>query len=212
MPSMKGQIVTVKDDFWTERLPFFTAQFPTYYRKPQQVRGRIHTSDERFFDGSHEIIPLIHRHGQRTYVMTHLYVLEPKLTLTLGLYEKPKHYADQDSAIGETIGNPQVEGFREAQVGNAQAWYYPADKTIVLWECFFEERFRKHPLPEDLNMLQLWQAFERYIVQKFPQASTLATPFNDPIADSIEEYQAFLKTLGYSPIAEAAFGKHLRTT
>jgi len=37
----------------------------------------------------------------------------------------------------------------------------------------------------------------------------LATPFNDPIAQSIEEYQSFLKSLGYSPLAQAAFGKKL---
>ena len=61
-----------------------------------------------------------------------------------------------------------------------------------------------------INLQQLWQTFERYLEQKFPDASTLATPFNDPIAESIEEYQAFLKTLGYSPIAQAAFGKKVR--
>src|SRR5436190_17795032 len=86
-----------EDAFWTERLPFFTAQFPTYSRNPQRVHGRLHTSDERYFDGSREIIPLTHRHGQRTYVMMHPYVLEPKLTLTVGLYKNPKHYADQES-------------------------------------------------------------------------------------------------------------------
>jgi hypothetical protein len=37
----------------------------------------------------------------------------------------------------------------------------------------------------------------------------LATPFNDPIAASIDEYQAFLKTLGYSPLAQGAYGKTL---
>jgi hypothetical protein len=47
-------------------------------------------------------------------------------------------------------------------------------------------------------------------LQKFPKAETLATPFNDPIAESIEEYQAFLKTLGYSPLAKAAYGKKVR--
>jgi hypothetical protein len=47
-------------------------------------------------------------------------------------------------------------------------------------------------------------------IWKFPQASTLATPFNDPIAESDEEYQAFLKTLGYSPLSKAAFGKKAR--
>jgi hypothetical protein len=64
-------------------------------------------------------------------------------------------------------------------------------------------------LPQDANMQKLWQSFEHYLVTKFPQASTLATPFNDPIAASIEEYQSFLKTLGYSPIMQGAFGKRL---
>jgi hypothetical protein len=211
MPTMKERIEPVENDFWTERRELFTAQFPTYYREPQQVHGRFHTSDERYFDGSREIIPLTQRRGHRTYVMMHPYVREPKLTFTVGLYPKPKHYADQESPIGEVIGSHH-EGFREAQVGNAQAWYYPTDKTIVLWECFFDDRFRKHPLPTDTNMQNLWQAFEHYLLKKFPQASTLATPFNDPIAASIDEYQIFLKTLGYSSLAQGAFGKRIRAT
>ena len=191
--------------------PFLPRSFLTYYRKPQQVHGRFHTSKESYqVSLPHEIIPLSEKKGIRTYVMMHPYVVEPKLTLTIGLYSNPKHYADQESPIGEMIGTPQVEGFREAQVGSAQAWYYPADKTIVLWECFFDSRFRKHPFATDTNMQTLWQAFERYLVQKFPHAQTLATPFNDPIADSIEEYQAFLKTLGYSPLAKTAYGKKVR--
>jgi len=206
---MKGRIDTVEDDFWTERLPFFTAQFPTYYRKPQQVHGRFHTNDERYFDGSREIIPLTERRGQRTYVMMHPYVLEPKLTFTVGLYTKPKQYADQESPIGEVISSNN-EGLREVQVGNAQAWYYHEDKTIVLWECFFDSRFHKHPFPTDTNMPNLWQSFEHWLIKKFPKATTLATPFNDPIAESIDEYQAFLKTLGYSPLAKAAYGKKVR--
>jgi hypothetical protein len=208
---MQGRIDTVEDDFWTERLPFFTVQFPTYYRESQQVHGRIHASDEHYFAGSHEIIPLTQRRGQRTYVMMHPYVLEPKLTFTVGLYTKPKQYADQESPIGEVIGSNN-EGLREIQVGNAQAWYYPADKTIVLWECFFDDRFRKFPLLEDTNMQKLWQAFERWLLKQFPQASTLATPLNDPIAESIDEYQAFLKSLGYSSLAKSAYGKKIRAT
>jgi len=209
IPVMQGRIDIVEDDFWTERLPFFPARFPTYSAKPEKVCGRFHTSDERYFDGSREIIPLTERRGQRTYVMMHPYVLEPKLTFTVGLYTKPKQYADQESPLGEVISSNN-EGLREVQVGNAQAWYYPADKTLVLWECFFDDRFRKLPLPEDTNMQHLWRAFEHYLLKQFPQATTLATPFNDPIAESIDEYQAFLKTLGYSPLAQGAFGKKVR--
>ncbi len=131
------------------------------------------------------------------------------LSLLCNKSNKPKQYADQEAAIGETIGTPKQQGFREAQVGNAQAWYYHEDKTIVLWECFFERMFRKHPLSEDKNMQNLWRSFEHYLLKQFPKATTLATPFNDPIAQSIGEYQAFLKSLGYSPIAKAAFGKKL---
>ena len=93
-------------------------------------------------------------------------------------------------------------------MGNAQAWYYHEDKTIVLWECYFDSRFHKHPFSKDTNMQNLWKSFENWLIKQFPEATTLATPFNDPIAESIEEYQAFLRKLGYSPIAQAAFGKN----
>jgi hypothetical protein len=200
----------VEDDFWTERLQLLTAQFPTYYTKPQKVWGRFHTSEEDYFGAASEIVPLQHKKGRCAYIMMHPYVLEPILTFTVGLYKAPKPYADQESAIGKTISQPKQEGFREVQVGSAQAWYYPADKTIVLWECFFSEGFRRHPLSEDRSMQKLWKGFEHWLIKQFPQAKTLATPFNDPIAESIEEYQAFLKKLGYSPLAEAAFGKKVR--
>lgn len=207
------QITSIEDDFWTEHVQLLTAQFPTYYIKPHKVFGRFHVSEEEHRDASHEIIPVSQeRQGRakRTYVMMHPYVFEPKLTLTVGLYDTPKKYADQESAIGKTIGQPKQQGFREVQVGNAQAWYYHADKILVLWECFFEDRFRKHPLSEDANMQKLWKGFEHWLIKQYPQATTIATPHNDPIAESIEEYQAFLKKLGYSPLAEAAFGKHVR--
>jgi hypothetical protein len=202
------RVKTIEDDFWTEYIQFFTAQFPTYYTKPQKVFGRFHTSEEEYRDSSHEIIPVSQKKAKRTYVMMHPYVLEPKLTFTVGLYNNPKKYHDQESPIGEVLGSNH-QGFREAQVGNAQAWYYHTDKTIVLWECFFEDRFLRHPLSVDINMQKLWQGFEHWLIRQFPHAKTLVTPNKDPIAESIEEYQAFLKKLGYSPLAAAAFGKQL---
>jgi hypothetical protein len=88
--------------------------------------------------------------------------------------------------------------------GRHRAWIYG-------WECFFDVRFRQDPLLADLNTQKLWTEFECWLVKQFPRAEVIATPFNDPIAQSIEEYQAFLKDLGYSPIAKAAFGKKLKS-
>ena len=60
-----------------------------------------------------------------------------------------------------------------------------------------------------MNHAKLWQGFESWLIKQFPEATRIATPFNDPIAQTIEEYQAFLRALDYhpSPTAEAAFEK-----
>jgi hypothetical protein len=201
-----------EDDFWSTHIPFFTAQFPTSNTKPQKVWGRFHISEEKYVASSHEIIPIKEKKGNRTYVMMQPYVLEADLTITVGLYNKPKVYADQDCVIGETIATPEKQGFRELQIGNAQAWYYHTDKIIVLWECFLDHRYRKLPLSNDINMQNLWNGFEHWLLKQFPQAHTIATPFNDPIANSIEEYQSFLSSVGYSPLAAAAYGKTVKGT
>ncbi len=62
-------------------------------------------------------------------------------------------------------------------------------------------------LTEDLYMQTLWSSFEHWLAKQFPEATRIVTPFNDPIANSIEEYQTFLRSLGYEPVAKAAFGK-----
>src|ERR1044071_7219385 len=178
MVAVKERSETVEDEFWTERIELFTAQFPTYPTSPQQVRGRVHTGQERYRGPRDEIIPIREQQGTRDYVLMHPYVREPKRTFTIGLSNTPKEYADQESPIGEVIGSHH-EGFQEVQIGNAQAWYYRTDKTIVLWECYFEDTFRTHPLPTDTNMHDLWQSFEHYLLTKFPHAENLATPFND---------------------------------
>ena len=129
--------------------------------------------------------------------------------MTVGLYPKPKQYADQDEAIGETLST-YVKGMRPHQIGNAQAWYYPQDRMIVIWECFLDAQMRNvTSLTEDQHMPKLWRGFEQWLVKQFPQSELISTPFNDPIARSIEEYQTFLRSLGYEPVAQAAFGKTL---
>jgi len=58
-------------------------------------------------------------------------------------------------------------------------------------------------------MQQFWKGFEQWLKEQFPEAKRIVTPFNGPIAETIEEYQTFLRALGYAPIAKAAFGKVL---
>ncbi len=202
----------MQDDFWTHDTPLFDGVFSYYRNQPRPVRGKIHVSDEPYRLDKHEtdIRPLATLKGTRTYVMLHPYVFEPILTLTVGLYKKPRQVADMGEAIGETLGTPKQEGVREVQIGNAQAWYYHQDKILEVWECFLWEGFRSHPLVDDPHMKKLWQGLEAWLSKQFPEATQIVTPFHDPIAHSIEEYQTFLRSLGYESVARSAFGKKLR--
>ncbi len=96
------------------------------------------------------------------------------------------------------------------QIGTAQAWYYHQDNILEVWECFLWEGFRTHPLVDDPHMQKLWQGLETWLVKQFPEATRIMTPFHDPIAHSIEEYQTFLRSLDYEPVAKDAFGKNLK--
>ena len=113
--------VTTDDDYWTHDIPLFVVNIPYYHNKPRMVQGKIHVSEERCSWGYNEIIPLSEKAGVRRYVNMQPYILEPEVFITIGLYPKPKQYADQDEAIGETLSTPQVKGMRQNQVGNAQA-------------------------------------------------------------------------------------------
>ncbi len=205
-------IPVTHDDFWTHDAPLFVGTFPYYRNDPRMVQARLHISDEKFWYDEFEIIPLNLKPGdtgQRTYVMMHPYILEPDVYMTVGLYPEPRHYADQDEGIGEVLST-QVKGMKQHQIGNAQAWYYPQDKVIVLWECFLDTHMRNvQSLTEDFHMPKLWSSFEQWLIKQFPEAKEIVTPFNDPIAKTSEEYQQFLRSLDYQPVAEAAFGKEL---
>jgi hypothetical protein len=135
MPLMQDRIDTADDDFWTEHLPFFIARFPTYYTKPQKVWGRFHTSDEQYESSRYEIIPISEKKGPRTYVMMQPYVREPKLTLTVALYTQPKHFADQESPIGEVIDTPQVQGFRDSPFNMCVVVATPNLDTVSQRNC-----------------------------------------------------------------------------
>ncbi len=203
----------MQDDFWTHDIALFEGVFSRYRNSPRPVRGRIHISDERYeFNNSEaerDIRPIPTRKGTRTYVLLHPYVFEPILTLTVGLYKKPRQVADVGEAIGETLGSPKQAGIREVEIGNAQAWYYHQDKILEIWECFLDAPFRTHPFVDDPHMKKLWQGLETWLRQQFPAAIQIVTPCNDPIAHSIEEYQEFLRSLGFESVAKAAFGKKL---
>ncbi len=122
--------------YWTHDTSLCTGSFRSFGREPVLVRGKLHLADEpyRKSDVDLEIVPLAHKQGMSTYVNMRAYVLVPDITLTIDLYPTPRQSAAY-SYIGKVAGATENPNMKEQEIGDGQAWYYPADKTIVLWEC-----------------------------------------------------------------------------
>jgi hypothetical protein len=197
------------DLFWTHDTLLFAGAFHCYRDKKQEVRGKLHISEEKYdfneFGHSLERNALKTAKGTRTYMLLHPYVREPNLIMSVAL--TPKQYADAGTMLGKTTGT-RVEGIRDVQIGSAQAWYYPDDKIIVLWECFLDSFMRDLPLLKDPNMMNLWTGFEEWLINRYPEAVKMITPWADP-SWQVKEYQSFLRKRGYKQERPGIFAKLL---
>jgi hypothetical protein len=122
--------------------------------------------------------------------------------VTLDVAPTPRPTAGQ---LGE-VTDSRWEGMRPEYIGQAQAWYYDADRLLVVWEALLEDRYQTGEAPEDANLRALWQGFEAFLLRQFPDARQLVTSPDDPLYE-LADYQRFLTTLGYQRLNNHAFGK-----
>lgn len=184
-----------EDPYWQLDLAIGEGHF--YRDQLFTIRLRLHTSEEKFRDHQ-DLVPLVHKTGQRTYVLARPYILEPEITLTLGVYPKPT----EQGAIAEVVGSDWV-GFRHRDIGNAQAWYYPADRLLMVWECYlFEWCYQEDPRTDE-NLKALWTGFERHLLGQFPGTQQIVTPAWEDIYQRAL-WQEFLILHGYRPLTKGA--------
>jgi hypothetical protein len=162
-------------------------------------RFKIHEGTERY-GRSHEDLVRLTGPGTRLYFHGRPYQLLADHHLTVGLFSVPPPSGE----IG-LVEDVRWEGFKHQELGNAQGWYYPENRTLVLWECFLEERYRGgSPWDDTLNLI-VWQAWERFLIEHSPGVDTLVTTWED-IYDR-EIWQLFLEGQGYRRVSPASFGK-----
>jgi hypothetical protein len=99
-------------------------------RLQAQQNDETNLEEERYSlrKADHDIEPITTLKWTRQYIHCKPFVLVPDITLTIGLYQQPT----TEGAIGEVL-EARERKHREVEIGQAQAWYYPADTTIVLW-------------------------------------------------------------------------------
>lgn len=188
------------DPFWTVDEPITAGDF---HGHPLPIRLKAHLAEEpyRHFRGLEEIVPLASRSGTRTYVLARPYVAQPRLSITVVLFPRPR----ADGAIGRVVRSERAD-VREEIIGKAQGWYYHQDRCLVLWECFLHESYDQPDPQCNPTLHALWRGFEHFLLDRFPQAQQLVTPSWEPLYPA-EQWQAFLGLMGYHPVDHRAFAK-----
>jgi hypothetical protein len=111
----------------------------------------------------------------------------------------------ETGVIGEIVDSHWA-GMRHVEIGQAQAWYYPAERLLVLWERYLFDHWRLADPVRDPALHGLWQRFEAELLARFPEAERLATPSWEDMYER-PAWQTFLRQQGYAPATTGAFVK-----
>jgi hypothetical protein len=102
-------------------------------------------------------------------------------------------------------------GWRRRDVGTAQAWLYPAEGTLVVWEALLDERHRAGAAPlRDPAQGLLWEGFEAVLLRQlvpWGRVERLVTTWED--AYPRPAWWTFLDEHGYLERPPVAFVKRL---
>ena len=184
-------------EFWSHRIEIGGMEMEG---EEYQVWMKIHIREEICRDASHEIAPV--RAGRRIYVLGRPYFIYPQYSFRIEPYPGPG-----DEAIGEVSGF-DLAGVGEREIGNAQAWHYPEDEVLILWECYLYEPYREGRPKEDRRLNLIWDGFEGFLVERF-DPSFIYTPSWEPIYSGAE-WEEFLRGRGYERFDERSFRKRVR--
>jgi hypothetical protein len=190
---------TDTDPYWTHNVLLGEGEVEKH---KSLIRLHLHRSEERAYH-EESLFPISVKRGDpKIYFHAKPYILIPRMTLTVGL-TRPK--ADSD-AIGRVIG-ADVTKLQEREIGNAQAWYYPREKALVLWECYLFEPYAKRDPRNDPLLATLWQGFEKALLQELPDTTMIYTTYEPIYARSV--YKTFLALQGYGLTKKVAFRKEV---
>ncbi len=99
-------------------------------------------------------------------------------------------------------------GMKRREIGNAQAWHYPTERAVLLWECYLYDDYRKERAAEDEALATLWRGFEQAILDHSPGTTKILTPSWETIYE-LADWQEFLSAQGYRQLHLQSFVKDL---
>ena len=192
------------DILWPHRAIIGEADVPTIRSGRCLIRLKFYQSAEAYRNRDELLFPLTSRSGHRIYFGAKSYILIPQVTLT---FVSTPPQAD-NNVIGKVIGS-DVKQLQELEIGNAQAWYYPAEKALVLWECYLHKPYQQKDLLTDSLAAMVWQGFEQLLLKRkeLRNAAPIYTTY-EPIYERTV-WTKYMKKHGYRKVGKVAFLKEV---
>lgn len=176
-----------------------------FFHEPFTIRMKGYVKREDGIRERREIVKLRSAAQPRDYVFIEPYILVPDIHLDIDLFPIPS----PTGAMGN-VTSADWTGMKQEGIGDGQAWYYHHDKTIILWELTLFPRYQEEqPLTPTGNLSRMWQGFERFLANRYPNARRIATLGHDPDF-ATAAYQGFLHSLGYGKRTPETFTKLLK--
>jgi hypothetical protein len=179
-----------RDPYWTADLAVGEG---TFYQQSHLIRLQLHQSEEHYYHRE-ELFPLKSPSGTRLYFHAKPYLALPDVRIGV----------TWEGGVGRTDA-VTIEGSRKEVIGQAQGWYYPREKALMLWECIIDERHRLANAVEDENLDLVWRGFERELVHRSPGVKKLFTTWEDLYPREL--WRRFLAQHGYTQTGKALFAK-----
>jgi len=211
----------INPDWWQEHLPLCTGYVdgagpgrPPFPRTPDdtpdQIYGRFHVEEETYHQHTNTELGVLlcGYRGPLVYVHMQPYYLLPQSSVRMSVTPGGLIPPPAPGEVLGTVSEAYMDGMQGECIGNAQAWYDPEDRFIVLWECFIHRPLRHALIQHDPIMIDLWDAFETFLRQRFIEAERFVSTDRDSLTTD-EDYQAFLTDRGYTRLTPWAFSKPL---
>jgi hypothetical protein len=179
----------VEDSYWhlDEALTELDLQERPSGPERYAVRFKAHIETSSYTP--RKTIYLLGHSGTQVEITGKAYILVPEVTLTVGPFGHPV----SSGGIG-TVKGSEWHGMRHHEIGKARGLYFAEDRALAIWEVDSYGRL------DDFTHGQLWQAFEGWLITRFPDATHIFTDDDEP-GDNPAENREFLESLGYAPVA-----------
>ncbi|HZF41710.1 MAG TPA: hypothetical protein VE715_23025 [Blastocatellia bacterium] len=158
------------DEYWTRRVEI--GRLPLPIEGDQAASLIWHQVQENCGRGHREIgLGVMKDNTDRVYVHAKACYFTPEIAVTICVTAPNARPGEQVGVVEDV----QRRGSIRREFANLQAWFYPGERALMLWEVDLWRGREENPT-QDFLLACLFDGFERELLRIFPDVRQVITP------------------------------------